>query len=111
MAITIQNKWKFNSMSSRYISDYEKYLLLSDHKDRTVSGDYTGFINIKQVIEIIQTMSQNRNTSYLYNGDFKQSGLSMTDINTIVSCWEDGKYRSGFKNIKKVAGQMGIRKI
>tara|TARA_R100000005_G_C4907463_1_gene146731 strand:+ start:312 stop:605 length:294 start_codon:yes stop_codon:yes gene_type:complete len=96
---------------SRYISDYEKYLLLSDHKDRTVSGDYTGYINTKQVIEIIQTMSQNRKTTYLYNGDLKNSDLSLSDINTIMECWEDGKYRSGFKNIRKVAGQMGIRKI
>ena len=56
-------------------------------------------------------MSQNRKTTYLYNGDLKNSDLSLSDINTIMECWEDGKYRSGFKNIRKVAGQMGIRKI
>ena len=90
---------------------FEKYLLIADAKNGPLIGSYEGFINVQEVIDICETISQNRNTSYLYNGELIKVKLTISEINTILKCWEDGKYNSGFNKIKVLAHQLGIRKI
>lgn len=92
------------------LSDYERYLILSSG-GIVLSGGYQGYIGIRDVIEVLQLMSQKQQTSYLYHDKFKTSPLTITEVNTILECWKDGKHRIGFNKIKLLANQMGVRDI
>ena len=92
-------------------NEYERYLLLADSKTGPLIGNYEGFQNFKEVMQVCETISQNRNTSYLYNDEFKESPITLKDVNTILECWSDGKHRSGLKKVKTFASQIGVRKI
>ncbi len=94
----------------KFMSDYERYLILASHA-HILSGGYQGYMGIRDVIEVLKLMSQKQQTSYLYNDEFKTSGLSITEVNTILDCWDDGKHRIGFNKIKLLANQMGVRDI
>lgn len=94
----------------RYITGYEKYLILASY-EKTLSGGYEGYIGITEVIKILEQMSQKQQTTYLYNDKFYNSPLTITEVNTILDCWKDGTYRRGFKKVKFVANQMGVRNI
>ena len=94
----------------RYMTDYEKYLVLASY-DRTLSGGYEGYIGIKEVIKILEQMSQKQTNSYLYNDKYYESSLTNGEIKTILDCWNDGTYRAGLKKVKLVANQMGVRNI
>ena len=92
-------------------NEYERYLLLADSKTGPLIGNYEGFQNFKEVMQVCETISQNRNTSYLYNGELIKIKLTISEINTILKCWEEAKYSSGFDKVKLLAIQLGIRKI
>ena len=94
----------------KFMTDYERYLILASHAT-ILAGGYQGYIGIRDVIEVMQLMSQKQQTSYLYNDEFKTSALTITEINTILECWVDGKHRIGFNKIKLLANQMGVRDI
>ena len=88
------------------MNDYERYLVLSSY-ERVLSG----FVNLREVVSVLEGISQKQNTSYLYNDEFKESPITLKDVNTILECWSDGKHRSGLKKVKTFASQIGVRKI
>ena len=92
------------------MTDYERYLILASYAT-VLSGGYQGYIGIRDVIAVIEQMSQKQQTSYLYNDKFYESSLTITEVNTILDCWKDGTYRTGLKKVKLVANQMGVRNI
>ena len=94
----------------KFMTDYECYLILSSYAT-VLTGGYQGYIGIREVIEVLKLMSQKQQPSYLYNDEFKTSSLSITEVNTILQCWDDGKHRLGFNKIKLLANQMGVRDI
>ena len=96
--------------TNRYRTDYEKYLILASYEP-ALSGGYQGYIGIRDVMNVIELMSQKQNTSYLYNDKFFESSLTIGEVNTILDCWNDGTYRTGLKKVKLVANQMGVRII
>ena len=67
------------------------------------------YCNVFETVYILQNLF--RNTSYLYNDEFKESPITLKDVNTILECWSDGKHRSGLKKVKTFASQIGVRKI
>jgi hypothetical protein len=99
-----------NERTQRNLTGYEKYLLLAS-RESSLTGGYQGYIGIQEVISVLELMSQKQETSYLYKDKLLHSSLTITEINTILECWEDGKYRSGLKKIKRVANQIGVRTI
>ena len=99
-----------NERVNKYMTDYERYLILSSYESR-LSGGYQGYIAIRDVINVLDSMSQKQSTSYLYNDKFYESPLTIGEINTILECWNDGTYRTGLKKVKLVANQMGVRNI
>ena len=92
------------------MNDYERYLVLASY-ELVLSGGYEGFVNLREVVSVLEGISQKQNTSYLYNDEFKESPITLKDVNTILECWSDGKHRSGLKKVKTFASQIGVRKI
>ncbi len=92
------------------MNEYEKYLVLASYES-VLSGGYEGYVNMRDVIKVLEGISQKQNTSYLYNDEFKESPLTIKEVNTILDCWNDGKHRSGLNKIRLLARQIGVRKI
>tara|TARA_Y100000592_G_C5416186_1_gene290747 strand:- start:852 stop:1145 length:294 start_codon:yes stop_codon:yes gene_type:complete len=97
-------------MDKSKMNEYEKYLVLASYES-VLSGGYEGYVNMRDVIKVLEGISQKQNTSYLYNDEFKESPLTIKEVNTILDCWNDGKHRSGLNKIRLLARQIGVRKI
>jgi len=97
-------------MENKSMNEYEKYLILASYES-ALSGGYEGFIGIKEVIAVAEGISQKQNTSYLYNDEFKESPLTIKEIDTVLDCWSDGKHRRGLNKIRLLASQIGVRRI
>tara|TARA_B100001094_G_scaffold239968_1_gene235514 strand:+ start:491 stop:784 length:294 start_codon:yes stop_codon:yes gene_type:complete len=91
-------------------SDYEKYILVAENS-KVLSGGYQGFVNLKEVLQIIRTMFSKQTTTYEYNNNFYTSKITISDMGTILNSFDMGKHRRGFDLVKSIGNQIGIGKI
>jgi len=90
--------------------DYDKYVILASHS-KVLSGDYTGFVNFKEVVEVAENISTKQIDTYLYNGEHYKLPIKITELNHILESIQTGKVNSHFDKVKKLSHQLGIRKI
>ena len=55
-------------MNNRGFSDYEKYILVSQHS-KYVLGTYPNFIKLKEVMSTLNQMVSKNNNTYTYYGE------------------------------------------
>ena len=91
-------------------SDYEKYLLIASNTSK-LSGGYQGFVNLREVLQIVKTMFSKQTTTFEYNNQFYTSKLTISEMGTIINAFDLGIYRKGFELIRSVASQICIGKI
>ena len=91
-------------------SDYEKYLLIASETS-TLCGSYQGFVNLREVLQVIRTMCSKQSTTYEYNNNYYTSKLTIGEMTKIINSFDLAKYRSGFDNIKSIANQICIGRI
>jgi len=91
-------------------SDYEKYLLVAENS-KVLSGGYQGFVNLREVLQIIRTMFSKQTTTYEYKNNYYTSKITISDMGTIINSFDMGKYRRGFDLVKSIGNQIGIGKI
>ena len=91
-------------------SDYEKYLLIASNTSK-LSGGYQGFVNLREVLQIVRTMFSKQSTTYEYNNSFYTSKLTITEMGTIINSFDLGVYRRGFNLVRSIANQIAIGKI
>lgn len=90
--------------------EYDKYLILASYSKK-LSGDYSGYVGFRELIEVLEVIAVKQISTYLYNGNHYTSELTMKEINVILDCVKDGKYQSGFDKLKAISNQVGIRRI
>ena len=91
-------------------SGYDKHLVFSD-KTNVLKGNYNGYLNFRDVMEVVNTLHTKRNTSYLYNGDLIQFNLRQGDVESIYNSWHESEYRQSFDYIRFVANKLDIKII
>ena len=91
-------------------SDYEKYLLVAANS-KVLSGGYQGFVNLKEILQIVRTMFSKQSTTYEYNDKWYTSKLTVSEMGTIINSFDMAHYRKGFDLIKTVGNQVCIGKI
>ena len=91
-------------------SEYEKYLLVSGNS-KVLSGGYQGFVNLREVLQIIRTMFSKQTTTYEYNNNWYTSKITIGEMGTILNSFDMAHYRKGFDLVKLVANQVCIGKI
>ena len=91
-------------------SEYEKYLLVAGNS-KVLSGGYQGFVNLREVLQIIRTMFSKQSTTYEYNNSYYTSKLTIGEMGTILNSYDLGTYRKGFNLVRSVANQIGIGRI
>ena len=90
--------------------EYDTYLILASHSKK-LSGDYSGYVYFRDLVEVLENIAVKQISTYLYNGNHYTSDLTMKQINLILDCVKDGKYQNGFDNVKIIANQNGLRRI
>jgi len=91
-----------------YKSDYEKYILISEHS-RFAVGSYPSFIRMKEVMITLNRMSQKQANTYTYNGEVYVSRLTNSEIDKIQNCLDTGVYTSQFDKLKYICVDLGVR--
>ena len=91
-------------------SDYEKYLLVAGNS-KVLSGGYQGFVNFREILQIVRTMFSKQTTTYEYNNQWYTSKLTIGEMGTIINSFDMAHFRKGFDLIKTVGNQVSIGKI
>jgi hypothetical protein len=78
-------------------SDYEKYILISEHS-RFAVGTYPAFIRLKELMSTLNSMAGKQSNTYTYNGEVYVSRLTGSEINKIQECLDTGVYTSRLIN-------------
>ena len=94
-------------MNNRGFSDYEKYLLVSEHS-KWALGTYPNFLKLKEVMSTLNQMVSKNNNTYTYYGEVYVSNLTTPEINKIQECLDTGKWTSQFEKLKHVCVDLGI---
>ena len=90
--------------------EYDTYLILASYSNK-LSGDYSGYVNFREVVEVLENIAVKQINTYLYNGEHYTSELSTKEINVILDCVRDSKWNSGFDKVKYISNQIGLRRI
>lgn len=90
--------------------EYSNYLVLASHAPK-LNGDYSSWINFKEVINILENMLAKQQTTYLYNENFYQSDLKLSEMQSIIKCVEEIKYSKVLDKTKNIANQIGLLRI
>jgi len=94
-------------MNNRGFSDYEKYLLVSEHSKYAL-GTYPNFLKLKEVMSTLNQMVSKNNNTYTYYGEVYVSKWTAPEINKIQECLDTGKWTSQFEKLKHVCVDLGI---
>jgi|TARA_B100001758_G_scaffold133943_1_gene115320 hypothetical protein len=89
---------------------YDKYLVFAD-KTNVLKGNYNGYINFKDVMDVVDKLHAKRNNSYLYNGELLTFDIKQGDIESLYNSWHEGEYRRGFDVVRKVANKLNFKII
>lgn len=89
---------------------YDRYLILASYSTK-ISGDYSGYVGFRELVDVLENIAVKQINTYLYNGNHYTSELTINEVNVILDCVKDGKYNSGFDKLRKISNQIGIRRI
>jgi len=91
-----------------YKSDYENYILISEHS-KYITGTYPSFLRCKEIMSTLSTMAGKHSNTYTYKGEVYVSKITASEINKIQECLNTGKYTSQFDKIKYICIDIGVR--
>ena len=97
-------------MDNSKMNDYERYLVLASYEP-VLSGGYEGFVNLREVVSVLEGISQKQNTSYLYNGELINFNIKQSDIESIYNSWNECEYRKSFDYIKFISNKLDFKII
>ena len=91
-----------------YKSDYENYLLVSQHT-KMLGGTYPKYLKTKQLMSSLNSMVGKQSNTYIYNGESYVSSLTSAEIQKIQSALEYGTYNSSVEKLKYIFIDIGDR--
>jgi hypothetical protein len=91
-----------------YKSDYENYLLVSQHT-KMLGGTYPKYLKTKQLMSSLNSMVGKQSNTYIYNGESYVSSLTNAEISKIQSAFDYGTYNSSIEKLKYIFIDIGDR--
>ena len=91
-----------------YKSDYENYLLVSQHT-KMLGGTYPKYLKTKQLMSSLNSMVGKQSNTYIYNGESYVSSLTSAEIQKIQSALDYGTYNSSVEKLKYIFNDIGDR--
>jgi len=95
-------------MNRAQLSDFEKYLLVSD-RTKLLHGTYPAFIRLKELLGSLNQMAKKNSNTYTYYGELYVSRLTNSEIGKIQSCLDLGDYNSSVDKLKYIFMDIGRR--
>tara|TARA_R100001443_G_C3249951_1_gene152985 strand:+ start:240 stop:533 length:294 start_codon:yes stop_codon:yes gene_type:complete len=95
-------------MNRAQLSDFEKYLLVSD-RTKLLHGTYPAFIRLKELLGSLNQMVKKNSNTYTYYGELYVSRLTNSEIGKIQSCLDLGDYNSSVDKLKYIFMDIGRR--
>ena len=95
-------------MNKAQLSDFEKYLLVSD-RTKLLHGTYPAFIRLKELLGSLNQMVKKNSNTYTYYGELYVSGLTNSESGKIQSCLDLGDYNSSVDKLKYIFMDIGRR--
>ena len=89
-------------------TDYEKYILISEHS-RFAVGTYPAFIRLKELMSTLNSMAGKQSNTYTYNGEVYVSRLTNAEVHRIQDALDTGRPTSQLNNLKYVCMDTGMR--
>ena len=90
---------------------YDRYLVFSD-KSSALIGNYQGYLNFREVIDVVDKLYRKRNTTYLYNGELLTfNNIKQSDIESIFNSWNNSEYTRGFDKVRYIANKLNLKTI
>jgi len=91
-----------------YRSDYEKYLLVSQHT-KMLGGTYPKYLKTKALMSSLNSMAGKQSNTYIYNGESYVSRLTNSEVQKIQSAFDFGTYNSSIEKLKYIFIDIGDR--
>ncbi len=91
-------------------SNYSTYLILAD-SSRVLRGTYSGYVNFKEVLNVLKTIVTKRTTTYLYNGEVIMFNLTHSELEIIQEAIDTSTYVRGFDKIRHIANKLNLKNI
>jgi hypothetical protein len=91
--------------------EYSEYLVLSERDAKNFKGDYRSFCNFKEVLELAENISRKQIDTYLYMDEHYKLPITLVELNKAIDSVKTKKFGSNTKLLRKIALQIGIRKI
>ena len=95
-------------MKKSNLSDYARYIALSDNSSMDLKGNYQTFLNFKKVMEIIHTIANSDKSSYLYDGDIYSRKITSTDARKIIDNINQCRWTESTKKMFTIASQLQV---
>ena len=89
-------------------SDYENYLLVSQHT-KMLGGTYPKYLKTKVLMSSLNSMVSKQSNTYIYNGESYVSSLTGQEIQKIQSAFDFGTYNSSIEKLKYIFNDIGDR--
>tara|TARA_R100000030_G_scaffold94633_1_gene81579 strand:+ start:780 stop:1073 length:294 start_codon:yes stop_codon:yes gene_type:complete len=96
-------------MKFENISDYEKYIVLSDRSDGKLGWTWSTYLNFKTVMEVINRIAVSDNSTYSYNGNIYNRRITSTEARQVVSNVMDAKWNQKTSVVLSISNQMGLK--
>ena len=80
-------------------SEYDKYIVLTDRATVPLKPDFTGFMTFKTVKRILELISNNDKSVFLYEGQIYNKPITRTEAQNALDNIYNCKYNSAIKTI------------
>ena len=95
-------------MKKSNLSDYAKYIALSDNSNMDLKGNYQTFLNFKKVMEIVHSIANSDKSSYLYDGNIYSRKVTSIDAKRIIDNVNECKWTDSTRKMFMIASQLGV---
>ena len=96
-------------MEKNQLSDYERYIVLSDKSFGKLNGTYSAFLNFKKVMDVVREISKSDKSSYLHDGNIYTRRISSTDAKKILLDVSECRWNHNTSEIRIVANQLSLK--
>ena len=93
----------------REVSEYAKYIVLADKSRCNLKGTYEAFMNFKNVLNVVNGISNSDNTTYLHDGNIYSRKVTSADAKRILDNVLDCKWTSTISQMKLIGNQLGVK--
>ena len=96
-------------MGNHQISEYAKYVILSDKSKSRLKGTYSNFLNFKEVMGIVTEISHSDKSSFIHNGNIYSRRITTTEAQRVVENVTNNVWGESTWKLFMIASQLCVK--